>query len=800
MLDLWVRRAAETAHLRRLLLAALSPDLAERLVSTMRSDRYADPRKLVSFDTETHRIQSGLLAPPLVCASIAALGTDGKLAGRLLDKTSARATFRKLLSKQDVVIVGANLAYDCLVMVVDAAHVGDAENLMRAIFDAYDDERMFDVQLAEALHGVALGTLGSDPRTGSPLMNRYRKDGGTWGEKQGWYSLDNVTKIRTGRASAKMNDEYRESYALLDGVPIAEWPAVARQYPIDDACNTLECALIQGGHLPAGPGGLSGPARNLHDLAAQVGSAWALHLGAAWGFNVDPAAIAELDVRTAAARDEGLPAFIAAGILRANGTQDQAATKRLIAKAYGCTADCPACSGTGKVPSAKSGKPVQCKACGATGLDISTAPVPTSPGSQCGTCAFCEAGDGKECASRIPGVSYGRDACSESGDELLINWAAFGEDAKIQSTYLPWLRKGIAPDGRLQPINLRPKALLETGRVSYGDVVQLLPRSGGVRETIVPRSGFVFGSVDYEGGELVTHAQSCLWIVGPGTRYNTPVRMAEALIRGVKVHDALGAAMAGVSYETMLARAEDFSQYRQAAKPANFGFPGGMGAVKLVLQQRKQGPDTVGPDGRKYKGLRFCILTGGARECGTSKVTAWGKVGYERPCPPTCRACIECAEQIRATWFKQWPENTAYFRYVADEVDSCGEVTQHLSRRVRGGLNFTSASNGYFQALLADIAKRALRRASRACYVRGSALYGSRIILFAHDEILAEHPEHLAADACTYLATIMVDEFKNACPDLAPACKAEPTLMRRWYKGAKPRYDGAGRLIPWEPK
>jgi DNA polymerase I-like protein with 3'-5' exonuclease and polymerase domains len=144
---------------------------------------------------------------------------------------------------------------------------------------------------------------------------------------------------------------------------------------------------------------------------------------------------------------------------------------------------------------------------------------------------------------------------------------------------------------------------------------------------------------------------------------------------------------------------------------------------------------------------------------------------------------------------------------------------QHVSGRIRGGIEYTSAANGFFQGLLADACKSALRRISRECYVRNvrvpdrrwpnskrsqftdmnSPLFGSRPILFAHDEILLEHPESVAAEGAMRVSEIMVDELRYYCPDLADACAAEPTLMRRWLKQAKKTKDANGRLIPWEP-
>jgi DNA polymerase-1 len=229
-----------------------------------------------------------------------------------------------------------------------------------------------------------------------------------------------------------------------------------------------------------------------------------------------------------------------------------------------------------------------------------------------------------------------------------------------------------------------------------------------------------------------------------------------------------------------------------------------------------------------------------AEACGTEKLTQW----RDQPIPPTCAQCIDCAKRLKDAWIRTWPENEDYFRYINDCCENGmmvgeahlrlwpylrdffapgrlapGEIMQHVSGRVRGNTDYCSAANGFFQGLLADLAKSALRRISRECYdhtVRvpelahengvksayaggPSPLLGSRPIVFQHDEIILEHPESAAHDGATRVSEIMVDEMRHYCPDLAPACAAEPTLMRRWYKGASPTRDAAGRLIPWEP-
>lgn len=369
------------------------------------------------------------------------------------------------------------------------------------------------------------------------------------------------------------------------------------------------------------------------------------------------------------------------------------------------------------------------------------------------------------------------------------------------------------------PITLRPNVLLDTGRASYGDVVQQLPRGGGVRECIVARLRKVLCSCDYGGLELATHSQNCIWLVGWS-------RLAEALNKGIKVHDALAATFLGVSYEHFAKGLKGdlgpdiqklYKNVRQAVKPANFGFPGGMGAVKLVLQQRKQGPDTVAANGRKFKGLRFCVLLG-AEECDTRKVTEWKR----KPITPTCAKCIEIAEDIREKWFKQWPENEPYLNdLISDYVDNGqpvrrgdkvlrlrpGQIMQHRSGRLRGGVEFCAAANGFFQGLAADGAKRALTRVCRECYDSTyrmpdgsrSPLYGCRIILFAHDELIVEMPEEIAHVAAARLSVVMVESMREYTPDVV--VEAPPALMRRWWKAAEPVYvTPEGKLRKGDPK
>ncbi len=849
----------------------------------------------VAFDVETHLIRPGLLAPPLVCGSIAVLDTE--VTGELLAKPDALLAFERLVDPAcDAVIAGANIAYDLLVMAVTAAR--QRRDLMPEIFAALEQGRVYDLQIAEALDAVAEGCLGKDPRTGGPLINPETG-------RRGRYALATVVDLVLGRTDAKTNDEWRERYAELDGVPIANWPEAARVYPVDDARNTLEVTLAQAGHLPrtsahrwppdGGPCMWCGRAsvdvyvegkpapcrtrrrsRNLHDLANQVGTAWAMHLGAAWGFRVDQAAVDLIEADALEGRSEAEEPFVEQGLLKRNRdgsvSKDTSAIARRVALAYGAdpTRPCGTCRGTRKVLSPKA-KLVRCPTCrGKT--------VPNTDGAAPIVCITCS-GEGKvpdakslinctDCAATgldlsaatdIPltptgRVAAGRDPLSESGDEILMDLAHHFENAKVLDVYVPYLRKGRDEQGRDIPLTLWPNVLLETGRTSYGDVIQLFPRKSGhwveradgervwipsLRECITARPGRWLCSTDFKAGELYTHAQSCRWILG----YSD---LGDALLRNIDPHSALAATVLGVTYDEFIAHKKEtrFKNARQAAKPFTFGKPGGMGSSKLVLQQRKQGPDTPHPSGptmidvddgtgkilrvRGYKGLRFCVLMGEAEACGIRKRTTWGY--RDTPIPPTCAKCLECAEDLGKLWLTQWRENQPYFDYVKDAVEygqlitsahldlwphlrdffepdqrlAPGEIMQHWSGRVRGGVDFTSAANGFFQGLLADIGKLALRRACRECYdhtVRlpdgsRSPLYGDRIIAFQHDELLAELRQETAHESAHRISAIMVEAMQEVCPDLAATVEAPPALMSKWLKSAEPKYID-GRLVPW---
>lgn len=735
--------------------------------------------KFVAFDVETHRIQPGLLAPPVVCASV----YDGK-DDALFYPYIADFWLETALQDDNTCIVGANIAYDFTCMLARAPH------LAKLVFEKYKKGLVFDILIAEMLHAIAKGTLGIDPRTGAPFS------------KGVWYSLDTLSDWNLGVKDAKANDEYRLRYHELEGIPFEQWPVTARTYPIDDVRNTWRNALKQLGKDGAPKW------QNLHDLPVQAFASFCLHLGATWGLRADRESVEILESTIKRLSAENDKKFWGLGFLRLNAdgtySENQSRVKKAVAIAYGSDpfSKCRALACLdGRIPTTTpkgQASTATCPQCDGTGLSLSLTVPRTDKG----------------------GIRLNADTLNESGDKLLTEYATSQENDKVAQTYLPFLKQAVE-----QPVTLKPSNPLETGRVSYRDPSQTFPRYvkpslakalkecnapiTGVRDCIVPRPGFVFFSNDYTGGELVTFAESCIHRVGFS-------EMGKALLSGIDVHSALAAQMLGIPYDEFIewkdkkhgiAKAKLADLYRQAAKPENFGNPGGMGELRKVIQQRVQGPDTPHPSGPSlvlndagdfvpgYKGLRFCILTG-AERCGEIKVQEWKK----KPCPPLCLACLKAAEAGRNAWFARWSEARPYLAWHSKNSKERGYIEQIYSKRIRGGTEYTSESNGDFQALLGDIAKRALIRVVTEQYTEPSSpLWGSRVILFLHDELFGEAPEERGHEVSMRVNEIMVEEFRKGCPYHAKACKAEPTLMRRWRKEAKPVYKH-GRLIPWEDR
>jgi len=355
---------------------------------------------------------------------------------------------------------------------------------------------------------------------------------------------------------------------------------------------------------------------------------------------------------------------------------------------------------------------------------------------------------------RIPEIKCGADEARESGHKACVAYADVANAIKLLSTYVPALERG--RNGL--PVTSSPNVLVASGRTSWtGPNWQNPPKVGGVRECVIPRAGKVFVAADLDTVELRALAQCCLEMVGHS-------EMAAALQRGEDLHTALAAEIMGITYAqaTALLASNDAAAEdgRDTGKRVNFGLPGGMGAKKFAITCINSGAPLIKDPNAPFEDH------------------------------------VKRAAQLREIWFKRWPEMRPYLRNAGDitgDFGSC-QVEQPWSGRIRGGLDYCSCANTYFQGRVADGTKLALWRLAWACYVdKNNILYGSRLVLFLHDEVILECPEEIAHLCADEIVKILCGAVQEVIPDIPITSK--PVIMRRWFKGAKP-VKANGILVP----
>lgn len=343
-------------------------------------------------------------------------------------------------------------------------------------------------------------------------------------------------------------------------------------------------------------------------------------------------------------------------------------------------------------------------------------------------------------------------ACLLSQDKLMIQRVKYALAEKMLTTYLPVAQAGITG-----PITTR-FAMAGTGRTTsssprpplIGSNIQTAPRLGGYRECHVPRSGYVFGAADISGAELHTLAQKCLDVLG----YTV---LGDRLQNGDDIHGVMGARLLRMEeseyFELLKAGDKKAKDARQDAKAANFGFPGGMHENTFVITQIKQRE-------------RF-----------------WTHAE---------------AHYLRETWLDTFPEMQEYFRYCNDELGPTRRAIVEINHlgMLRCVRTFNQIANTFFQAPAAAGALDGLNEiVYRSFCDRDSALFGSRLCDFVHDENIMEMPPEKAPDAVVLMAHIMEKEFEKSAPDFP--VEVEPVLMSYWSKDAKPVFGTDGKLVPW---
>lgn len=246
------------------------------------------PERWTAFDTETFKIVPGRLAPELVCLTQQST-TD--MYPSLTTREDAIASAWKLLCGQDLLIL-ANAPFDLAVLA--AAEPA----LLPHIFQAFDDERILDVQIWQRLYMISIGNSKFCDRTRKPPL----------------YSLEALVSYWLGESVMGKHgeDAWRMRYGELAGIPAEQWPAEAIEYAVNDASYTLRVAKqqIQSKGIPP-------------DLFAQCKYAFALHLISTWGLRTDADALELLEGDLAVHVDAAMRTLLEKGIYRWGGTRKE---------------------------------------------------------------------------------------------------------------------------------------------------------------------------------------------------------------------------------------------------------------------------------------------------------------------------------------------------------------------------------------------------------------------------------------------------------------------------------------------
>ena len=267
--------------------------------------------------------------------------------------------------------------------------------------------------------------------------------------------------------------------------------------------------------------------------------------------------------------------------------------------------------------------------------------------------------------------------------EFIDNYLEFVELEKATSFV-----KNIVSD-RIHP---RYNCIVNTGRTSCSKPnVQQLPRIGGIREMFIAKPGHTFLITDYSTLELCTLSQVLLNMYGNSV-------MADKINNGEDLHKYYAGILFGKSPEKVT------KEERQAAKAANFGFPGGLGTKTFIEFSRGYGLELTESE----------------------------------------------ASRMKDVWFDAFPEMQDYLR------DSDG-IIMTTTGRIRGNTTFCAEKNTPFQGLAADGAKLALFYLQKA---------GFNIVLFCHDEIVTEVPILEAKKLLAKQEEIMIQSMYKVTPDI----------------------------------
>ena len=255
-------------------------------------------------------------------------------------------------------------------------------------------------------------------------------------------------------------------------------------------------------------------------------------------------------------------------------------------------------------------------------------------------------------------------------------------------------------------VHPRYDLLKNTGRTGCARPnFQQLPRDGEIRSMFKAEEGNTFLITDYSAIELSTLAQVLYDEFGESV-------MRDKINAGLDLHRYYASVLFGVE-ESQVEKWQ-----RQAAKAANFGFPGGLGIDTFIEFSKGYGLDISRDE----------------------------------------------ASNMKKVWFDAFPEMKKY-------LDGEKGYVWTRTGRLRNNTTFCAEKNTPFQGLAADGAKLALYNLMDS---------GFKIVGFVHDEIITEVPENQVKELTEKQEKIMIDSMKVVVPDVKVG--VETTVSERYCK------------------
>jgi hypothetical protein len=760
---------------------------------------------LLFFDSETHRIAAGRIAPPMICGIFTVLGGERyetQVKGNHPDD-GLEDMLEWMLTDDDIKIVTQRGGFDYAVICTTFP-------------------RLIPLVYAKLIAGKATDTMWREKllnlSTTGRLDNLTLPDGSS---KRILYNMGamaaNYLGIDMSEEKENIEESWRANYGTLDGWLAAEYPDDAMKYAVGDGEMTGDIYFAQESRLEQ-----FGFA-SVETEEFQIVKDFVLYMMSAWGMETDPEATAEMAAKVQVVMDDTKDLLEQSGILRGEGrfgapyTKDMDNALDLILREFGTDfyqefdEQSDDWSEVGawlveqgvkmKKAKGKLGSMNQAKLQAHLAKlykHLGEIPPMTDGGEKGEPQIKCDAEVQEYLAVKCPVM------------EQYHQRASLG---KIKDQMLPVLRSG--------PV-VYPSydAIKETGRTSsfdggkvkgskvlrnYPSVnIQQIPnliRGLDPRQCFRPRAGTVFFDVDFTGLEL-----ACVGHI-TGELFGHSVHR-DLYNAGVDLHGYLGAQLAlnstptateekpwlptlaldfqaGVREEGVVGDpmavyeifkglkghdgdhvADFFKHFRSFAKPVGLGFPGGLGPATMVEFARK----------------------------------TYGVIMTE-----------EEASAYRDFWRETYPEMPQFFDWINGQTDpyngSSGDSYYTYTTPmglVRRGASFCAAANGCcMQSPGAEAAMMGAVLVSRACYdpTQSSVLYGCRPIAFVHDQLIGEttkDPQKWAAQ-CEEVAKLMREGAEMVLTSITMRTD-EALLTSVWTKAAEPvRNPETQDLQVWTP-